>query len=271
MMDGRCACYRIRRIVISSFIIITLALGHQIEAFPAEYIFKISQLIKFRRYNFAPVMTSCPSTKFDNNDISVSTIGPTIIICPGNGCTNIRKSNWYEYLRDNLEKKGIPCVCENFPDPFRARREKWIPFIRSLAEGCESGENNVILVGHSSGAQATLRYAEQYAIRAAVLVSATYSDLGDLNEKESGYYPQISSNEQEVNKYNFEAMKDNCPLWHQFHSNNDPFIPLHEAERIRDGLGLNENGHYYMLPGKSHFFEPFSELTDLLETLYRNS
>mmetsp|Transcript_25093 Transcript_25093/g.28920 ORF Transcript_25093/g.28920 Transcript_25093/m.28920 type:complete len:275 (+) Transcript_25093:2-826(+) len=221
--------------------------------------------------------TSVLAASSDGDDPTASTVSiskPTIIICPGNGCTNIKRSNWYGHLQEELERKGIPCVCENFPDPNKARREKWIPFIHSLAERCESGEKNVILVGHSSGAQATLRYAEQYSIKAAVLVSATYSDLGDRNERESGYYPQKISTDggdKEVNMYNFEAMKGNCPLWYQFHSNNDPFIPLNEAERIRDGLGLKEiDGHYCMLPGRSHFFEPFSELTDLLEALYQN-
>ena len=115
---------------------------------------------------------------------------------------------------------------------------------------------NIVLVGHSSGAQAALRYTELYPVRATVLVSATYSDLGDAHERASGYYPQASGHGTESNPYLFQAMKDNCPTWRQFHSDDDPFIPLHEAERIRDGLELSaESGEYRMLPGRSHFFE----------------
>ena len=56
---------------------------------------------------------------------------PTIIICPGNGCSQIRRSNWYGKLHDILtERHGLRCVCENFPDPVDARREIWIPHIR---------------------------------------------------------------------------------------------------------------------------------------------
>ena len=186
----------------------------------------------------------------------------TVIICPGNGCTNIRQANWYGQLYQELTSRGIPCVCENFPDPNRARREKWIPFIRSKAE--ESG-GKVILVGHSSGAQATLRYAETYPVQAAVLVAATYSDLGDSGERASGYYPQ-KSKEGEKNSYNFAAMKENCAQWYQFHSDDDPFIPIFEAEQIRDGLGLTDT--YRVLPGRSHFFEPFPELLEMIESFY---
>ena len=58
---------------------------------------------------------------------------PTVIICPGNGCTNIRNINWYGRLFDLLtQKHGIQCVCENFPDPHRARRNIWVPHVRCV-------------------------------------------------------------------------------------------------------------------------------------------
>jgi predicted alpha/beta hydrolase family esterase len=131
--------------------------------------------------------------------------------------------------------------------------------MRSLAARVNPSDN-IILVGHSSGAQAALRYCEEYPCKAVVLVAATYSDLGDAGERASGYYPQG-----DTNPYKFEDMKTNCPVWYQFHSDDDPFIPLQEAGQIRDGLGLTDT--YLMLPGRSHFFEPFPELLEVLEKL----
>jgi uncharacterized protein len=170
---------------------------------------------------------------------------PTVIICPGNGCSNILRSNCYGELHKQLGERHIVSICENFPDPHRARRSIWIPHIRRLAEeqtsnsNSNSGNNpdNVILVGHSSGAQAALRYAEEYRLRGVILVAATYTDLGDAGERASGYYPQHvqgSENEDE-NPYLFDKMLENCPTWYQFHSDNDPFIPSHEAERTAGG------------------------------------
>jgi pimeloyl-ACP methyl ester carboxylesterase len=124
-------------------------------------------------------------------------------------------------------------------------------------------------VGHSSGSQAALRYAEQYPVHGIVLVSATYSDLDDAHERASGYYPQRrkqSMGEGESNPYLFQSMRKNCPRWHQFHSNDDPFIPLHEAERIRDGLGLLNT--YHMIPGRSHFFDYSPELLEAIISLF---
>jgi uncharacterized protein len=190
----------------------------------------------------------------------------TVIICPGNGCTNIRQSNWYGDLYDQLRQKGIPVVCEDFPDPFMARRSVWIAHIRTLAQGSP----NVVLVGHSSGAQAVLRYAELYPIHAGVLVAATYSDLGDPGEKASGYYPRMEASSDggmsTLNPYDFEAMRRNCQRWFQFHSDDDPFIPLREAEQIRDGLGL-DGGEHVWLAERSHFFEPFPELAEVVQKM----
>ena len=188
----------------------------------------------------------------DRDTMKTSPI-PTVIILHGNGVTNVRQSNWYGHLYNQLQQNNIPCICETYPDPQLARRNIWIPHTRKLSKESD----NIILVGHSSGAQATLRYTEQYKAKAAVLVAATYSDLGCSSERISGYYPQG-----DTNLYDFEAMKMNCKEWYQFHSNDDPFIPLREAEMIRDGLGLDDT--YYMLPGRSHFFEPFTELLELI-------
>merc|ERR1719356_106930 len=186
---------------------------------------------------------------------------PTVVVCPGNGCSNIRRSNWDGRFHDKLvNDHKIQCVCEDFPDPVHARRDIWVPHMRSLAEkhcGANSESSDIVFVGHSSGAQAALRYAEKYPVHGIILVSATYSDLDNLHERASGYYPQKIKNKEETNPYLFEKMKKNCKNWIQFHSNDDPFIPLREAEQIRDGLGLKET--YHMLPGRSHFFEYFPE------------
>jgi hypothetical protein len=94
-------------------------------------------------------------------------------------------------------------------------------------------------------------------------VSACYSDLGDEGEKNSGYYP---SRDGVSNQWDFEAMTSNCPVFYQFHSDNDPFIPLlNEALKVQEGLGLEFERNFLMLPRRSHFFDaPFPELLSLV-------
>ena len=93
----------------------------------------------------------------------VATKTRTVIIAPGNGCNDIRRSNWYGVLYNKLMERNVNCFCEDFPDPLHARRDRWVPFIRSLAEKTDKPDD-VVLIGHSSGAQAALRYSEQYSV-----------------------------------------------------------------------------------------------------------
>jgi predicted alpha/beta hydrolase family esterase len=137
-----------------------------------------------------------------------------VVIVPGNGCTNIMQSNWYGWLKHSLDERGVDCVAQNMPDPYKARREIWIKFMESTL----NIDDQTIIVGHSSGAQAALRYAEDHKVGGVVLVAATFTDLGDAGERASGYYPLNNESE---NLYNFAAMRANCPRWFQFHSDDD--------------------------------------------------
>src|SRR6185437_16522502 len=82
-----------------------------------------------------------------------------------------------------LEKLGLKVLDPQYPDPTLARAKFWLPFIKSL--GADEG---TILIGHSSGAEAAMRFAQDYKIFGSVLVSACYTDLGIEEEKLSGYY-----------------------------------------------------------------------------------
>ena len=70
------------------------------------------------------------------------------------------------------------------PDPYDAKEKIWIPFIRNELKADE----NTLLIGHSSGAEAAMRLLETDKLGGVILVSACYTDLGSENEKLSGYY-----------------------------------------------------------------------------------
>ena len=70
------------------------------------------------------------------------------------------------------------------PDPYTAKEKIWIPYIKDTLKADE----NTLLIGHSSGAEAAMRYLESYKLAGALLVSACYTDRGKKSEKESGYY-----------------------------------------------------------------------------------
>ena len=174
------------------------------------------------------------------------------IIVPGNGCSsNIRAANWYGFAQDKLQATGLfsEVTLTVMPDPFVAKESIWVPF---LLDDLRADEKT-LLIGHSSGAEATMRLLEKNKLYGAVLVSACHTDLGDANEAASGYYAR---------PWEWQAIKTNVGSFGilQLHSEDDPFIPLDEAQHVAESLGSD----FRVFEDRSHFFEP-SAIEDCLD------
>src|SRR5258708_24943751 len=100
------------------------------------------------------------------------------IIIPGNNNTAISEV-WYLQVKKELEKLGLDVIAKNMPDPNLARKQFWLPFIEEHVKD----QSSSILVGHSSGAVAILRYLEENKAEGIVLVGASHTDLNDKKEK----------------------------------------------------------------------------------------
>ncbi|CAH2253206.1 hydrolase RBBP9 [Pelobates cultripes] len=160
------------------------------------------------------------------------------VIVPGNGGGgNIESCLWYGWTKKKLDK--IPkfrCLLRNMPDPYRARETIWLPFMETELQ-CDA---HTIIIGHSSGAAAAMRFAEKHEVYAIVLVSAYTTDLGDENEKESGYFSR---------PWQWDNIKSNCRNIIQFGSTDDPFLPWSEQQEVADNLGAElhkytDQGHF---------------------------
>lgn len=173
------------------------------------------------------------------------------IFIPGNG-GGTPKDNWFPYLKIELEKLGIKVIDKDFPDNQLARKKYWLPFIKELG-----ADEHTILIGHSSGAVASMRYAENNKILGSALAGACYTDLGDENEKLSGYYNR---------PWVWEKIKSNQKWVVQFASTNDPWIPVQEARYIHEKLitqyfEFTDQGHF----GGDYLKETFPELLEAIK------
>jgi len=145
-------------------------------------------------------------------------------------------------------------INEQFPDPELARSAFWLPFIKELG-----ADENTIIIGHSSGAVAAMRYAEDHKILGSILVGACHTDLGEENEKISGYYDE---------PWQWEDIQKNQQWIIQFASVDDPFIPIAEARHIHEKL----NTTYYEYEDRGHFGhggQPLDEFPELIEALQK--
>jgi uncharacterized protein len=163
-----------------------------------------------------------------------------IIFIPGNGGARIDAPDvWFPYLKIEFEKLGLEVVARNFPDPIEAKASIWLPFLKNELQADE----NSILIGHSSGAVAAMRYAEQNKILGSVLVGACYTDLGEETERISGYFDH---------PWDWEAINANQQWIIQFSSTDDPFIPIEEPRFIHEKLTTE----YYEFTDQQHFGYP---------------
>ncbi|KAF8061074.1 RBBP9 [Scenedesmus sp. PABB004] len=122
------------------------------------------------------------------------------------------------------------------PDPVRAAEAAWLPFMAESL-GCERG---AVIVGHSSGAAAAMRFAETHRTAGLVLVSAYTTDQGDPLEASSGYFNR---------PWRWDAIRANSGFIVQFGSTDDPFLPWSEQQEVADALGaelhrFEDRGHF---------------------------
>ncbi|KAJ3081792.1 putative hydrolase rbbp9 [Rhizoclosmatium hyalinum] len=178
-----------------------------------------------------------------------------VLIVPGNGCGgDIRPYNFYGWAEAKLKDRGFTPVLPGpygMPDPVGAKQSIWIPHIRNKM-GCNEES---VLVGHSSGAVAALRYAEEFKVKGIVLVAAYDDAMGDDNEQASGYFD---------GPFDWEKIQENSGFIVQFAGAEDNLVPIEIQRRVRDCLMPKVN--YREAPEGDHFFEPpFDELISLIE------
>lgn len=137
------------------------------------------------------------------------------------------------------------------PDPEIAHMNIWLPYIKNELQADE----NTIIIGHSSGAVAAMRYLEHNKLLGAVLIGACHTDLGLESEKEAGYY---------TDPWQWESIKANAKWLIQFASTDDPYVMIDEARYIQK----QTNSEYHEFADRGHFGDellPTKEFPELVE------
>jgi len=175
-----------------------------------------------------------------------------VVLLHGNGGGS-GADQWFPYIKRELSKLGVACETPDLPDPELARAKFWLPHFKNEL-GLDAED---IVVGHSSGALAILKYAEKNELGASILVGTYYTDLGYEDERTSGYFDT---------PWQWEKIKSNQKWTAIFASTDDPFIPIEEPRFIRDKLG----SEYFEFTDQGHFGlekKPKLEFPELLDFL----
>ncbi len=173
---------------------------------------------------------------------------PRVILIHGNGGSTA-DDIWLPWLERELTRLGLEVTNRTFPDNVKARARYWLPFLEELGAG-----PNTILIGHSSGAVAAMRYAETHQLAGSVLVGVCHTDLGDSGEAASGYYG---------NPWQWQRIREHQPWIGIFNSIDDPCIPVTEARFVAAQLRCR----YFEFDDRGHFTD--SEVPELLQFVRR--
>lgn len=88
------------------------------------------------------------------------------------------ESDWFPWLRRELEKRGFTVLVPAMPDPIHPKKEAWVPQLEKTAG---IPDRNCYFVGHSLGCITILRYLEtlqkSQVAGGAVLVGGFGTDL----------------------------------------------------------------------------------------------
>lgn len=101
------------------------------------------------------------------------------------GWTGSSTSDFFPWVKEELEKKGYEVIVPNMPDTDNPKIEKWVPY---LAQVINEVQESDILIGHSMGCQTILRFLESLPrgkkIEKVVLVAGFGPYLKGLTQEE---------------------------------------------------------------------------------------
>ncbi|PIU30293.1 leucine--tRNA ligase [Candidatus Woesearchaeota archaeon CG07_land_8_20_14_0_80_44_23] len=171
-------------------------------------------------------------------------------------------SNWFPWLKKELEKQGFEVLVPDMPNAAHPRLEEWMAALEKIANDFDG---NDIIIGHSLGGNAALHLAERKKISSLYLIAPAPpvqypKSRWDWFRKE---WP--NSDIDALKKFhdaevNFAKVEDNSERRVLILSDNDPYIPL-EAQKLFDDkrwekIVLHERGHIL----EPEFKELFNEL-----------
>ena len=163
---------------------------------------------------------------------------------------------WYPWFGKEVRKKGFEFVAPKLPKIHDPVLEEWLEEL----DKTKPNENS-ILVGHSRGGMAIMRWLEKLPkgkkVKKVILLAVNNPDVGekDKNKDTHGFY--------EVGSYDFEKIKSHCDDFVVIHSEEDPWVSFKSGENNANGLGAKFKAY----EGKLHFGKNLNEVPELLEEI----
>ena len=173
-------------------------------------------------------------------------------------------SNWFPWLKGELEARGIVVLVPEMPETAHPRESEWVPY---LAKTVGTPDENTFLIGHSLGGITILRYLESLPegtrIGGAVLVAAFSEALP--NRKAFAELSSFFACPVDFERTRRAAARQFVAI----QSDNDRYVPMLHGEIFKDKLGaklitVKGGGHLNAGDGYLEFPEALAALDALM-------
>lgn len=153
-----------------------------------------------------------------------------------------------QWLKSNLEKAGHQVTVPAMPDPGTPTIASWVGKLQETIKP----NTETILVGHSVGCQAVLRYLETLSDEvkiAGVVLIAPWMELDQQTITEEGEAVIAIAKPWMETPINFTKMKSHIGKTVAIFSDNDPYVPLNQKDLFARELNAevvveNNKGHF---------------------------
>lgn len=164
---------------------------------------------------------------------------------------------WYPWFAKETQQRGIRCEIPALPDGSDPRLSAWLAEIDKLKP-----DENTILIGHSRGGVALLRWLETQPksrkVKKVILI-ATNSGFAQKmpfpDESNHGFYTKEG--------YDFTRIKQHCDDFVVFHSKDDQWVPYEHGQENAEGL----DARLVTFERYGHFGKDTLAMPELLEFL----
>lgn len=170
------------------------------------------------------------------------------LVLPGWYCNP--SSNWYPWLKTELEKRGyqvflptLPTMDTDLPD-----LETQLTYLQNNFDINE----NTLIIGHSLGSVLALRLAEKHKLGQLILVSGW--DFDDLTIEHQKFWS---------NKINHQLIKSNVSDITCITSDNDPYFSMFQTQEMAKRL----NAKFVLIENAGHFTEDKFDITQIPQIL----
>lgn len=168
--------------------------------------------------------------------------------------------NWQPWLKQQFEKAGYEVFAPVLPDNHRPNQRTYEQFFK--CSGWDFADN--IIVGHSSGATATLNLllSDWFPKVKAVALVGTF--LNERLTKDLGAFPPGNFDDLFVEQFDPDLLKQRAGAFYFVHGDDDPYCSFDDAKELCDRV----DGTFIAIPN-GHHLGGSSGRTDLPELFNR--